>query len=175
MDYTNIIYSKKIRQTLCIMHYALLCIMHYALCIMHCKFCSMRMTRCLFVCLAPQDLWHRSSGTILGVYCNAMQRHECIMHASCIHQACIMHACILSCIHASGIWIIRDCPVYLQVHVLCVFRVTEWIETKDNIFIDIEFYKNGKNFVQLIKHGFVIGFSPYVFVITGNVDSTAFR
>jgi len=42
-------------------------------------------------------------------------------------------------------------------------------------FINIYFFEIRKNFVHYFKHAFIIGFTPYVFVITGIVASTAFR
>ena len=48
-------------------------------------------------------------------------------------------------------------------------------KTENSTFKKIEFWNFGKNFVPFFKHAFNIDFTPYVFVITGIVASTAFH
>ena len=153
------------------MHYAL-CIMHYALCIMHFSFCIMQMT-----------MWSGDKVTRWS-YEKVKRLHICKHMAYMPYMAYgIWHV-------AYGIWHIS----YDIWHMVWLGAMTDLrVQLANRSLFDffkchiiarngeqefhqyLFFLKLGKTFVKHFKHAFIIGFTPYVFVITGIVASTAFR
>jgi hypothetical protein len=52
--------------------------------------------------------------------------------------------------------------------------IVVWLQSR-TLFSVCWGLKIRENFVNYFKHAFIIGFTPYVFVITGKLASTAFR